>query len=99
MSGVSQFHRWAGSPFWGCGWIETRSPVRLPPDEARGQQRPAEPERLRLKLRPMSEAEAISELEADSQAVVVYLDEDSGEIQILVRRADGSLAVIEPVVP
>ncbi|TMF10226.1 MAG: hypothetical protein E6I41_04455 [Chloroflexi bacterium] len=47
----------------------------------------------------MSEAEAISELEADGQAVVVYLDEDSGEIQILVRRADGSLAVIEPVVP
>ena len=31
--------------------------------------------------------------------VVVYLDEDSGEIQILVRRADGSLAVIEPIVP
>jgi len=78
---------------------QAASPVRVPPDEGRGKQRPAEPERLRLKLRPMSEAEAISELEADGQAVVVYLDEDSGEIQILVRRADGSLAVIEPVVP
>ena len=29
MSGVSQFQRIAGSPFAGCGWIDTRSPVRL----------------------------------------------------------------------
>lgn len=74
------------------------SPVRVPPDPAA----PAsseEPERLRLKLRPMSEEEALSELQADSQPVVVYLDEDSGEIQIMLRRADGSLAVIEPVIP
>jgi putative sigma-54 modulation protein len=74
------------------------SPVRVPAARAvraRGQTM----ERLRLKLRPMSEAEAVSELQADSQPVVVYLDENSGEIQIMVRRADGSLAVIEPVVP
>ena len=74
------------------------SPVRVPPARpvrARAQSL----ERLRLKLRPMSEAEAVSELQADSQPVVVYLDENSGEIQIMVRRADGSLAVIEPVVP
>jgi putative sigma-54 modulation protein len=74
------------------------SPVRVPPARtvrARAQTL----ERLRLKLRPMSEAEAVSELQADSQPVVVYLDENSGEIQIMVRRADGSLAVIEPVVP
>ena len=74
------------------------SAVRVPPAPAAPSQ-PAQPERLRLKLRPMSEAEAVSELEADGQPVVVYLDEDSGEIQILIRRADGSLAVIEPVVP
>jgi hypothetical protein len=47
----------------------------------------------------MTEEEAISELQADGQPVVVYLAEDSGEIQILVKRADGSLAVIEPIVP
>jgi putative sigma-54 modulation protein len=74
------------------------SPVRVPPAPA-APSRHEEPERLRLKLRPMSEAEAVSELQADSQPFVVYLDEDSGEIQILVRRADGSLAVIEPVIP
>ncbi len=74
------------------------SAVRVPPAPP-VPVRQIQPERLRLRLRPMSEAEAIAELQADSQAVVVYLDEDSGEIQILVRRADGSLAVIEPVVP
>jgi putative sigma-54 modulation protein len=79
---------------------QATSPVRGPVPAERGRTRPRErPERLRLKLRPMSEDEAVSELQADSQPVVVYLAEDSGEIQILLRRADGSLAVIEPVVP
>jgi putative sigma-54 modulation protein len=75
------------------------SAVREPAPEPPARKRPQALERLRLKLRPMSEAEALSELQADSQPVVVYLDEDSGEIQIMVRRADGSLAVIEPVIP
>lgn len=77
------------------------SPIRVPARQrpTRRIAEPAEPERLRMKLRPMSEDEAVSELQADGQPVVVYLAEDSGEIQILVRRADGSLAVIEPVVP
>ena len=74
------------------------SPIRVPPAPAAARE-PLAPERLRLKLRPMTEDEAMSELNADGQPVVVYLDEDSGEIQIMVRRADGSLAVIEPVVP
>ena len=74
------------------------SAIRVPPAPA-STRAPQAPERLRLKLRPMTEEEAISELQADGQPVVVYLDEDSGEIQIMVRRADGSLAVIEPVVP
>ena len=47
----------------------------------------------------MSQEEAVSELQADSQPAVVYLAEDTGEIQILVERPDGSLVVIEPVVP
>ncbi len=76
------------------------SPVRVPAEpETPGPVRSSEPARLRLKLRPMSVSEASSELLADSQPFLVYLDEDSGEIQIMVRRADGSLAVIEPIVP
>lgn len=74
------------------------SPVRVPVTEDT-QVRSGEPERVRLKLRPMSMADAVAELEADSQAFFVYVDEDSGAIQIAVKRADGSVAVIEPVVP
>jgi putative sigma-54 modulation protein len=74
------------------------SPVRVPVAPS-PPPRPAEPERMRLKVRPMSVSDASAELLADSQPFLVYLDEDSGELQIMVKRADGSLAVIEPVVP
>jgi putative sigma-54 modulation protein len=73
------------------------SPVRMPAQEET-QERSGEPERVRLKLRPMSTADAVAELDG-TQAFFVYVDEDSGGIQIAVRRADGSVAVIEPVVP
>ena len=75
------------------------SPVRVPVEpEAGAPAHSSEPERLRLKVRPMSIEEASSELLADSQPFLVFLDEDSGDLQIMVKRADGSLAVIEPVV-
>ena len=74
------------------------SPVRVPAQPA-SPARPEAPERLRLKLRPMSVEEASAEIMADSQPFLVYVDEDSGEIQIMVKRADGSLAVLEPVLP
>jgi putative sigma-54 modulation protein len=79
---------------------QATSPVRVP-EEAPPEipVRSSEPERLRLKVRPMSIEEATSELMADSQPFLVFLDEDSGEIQIMVKRADGSLVVIEPVIP
>jgi putative sigma-54 modulation protein len=74
------------------------SPDRVPEVEEGEDSRSAEPERIRMKLRPMRLSEAVDELEADGQAFHVFLDEDSGAIQILVRRADGSMALIEPVV-
>ena len=76
------------------------SPVRVPPQDGQdwNETRSPEPERIRLKLRPMTISEAVAELEADSQPFYVFLDEDSGAIQILARRADGSMAVIEPIV-
>ncbi len=73
------------------------SAVRVPAENGE-EQRSTEPERIRLKLRPMTVADAIAELESDGQTFFVYLDEDSGAIQIVARRADGSVAVIEPVV-
>ncbi len=71
--------------------------VRVPADGG-PRERSSEPERIRLKLRPMTLSDAVAALESDGQAFHVYLDEDSGAIQIVVRRADGSVAVIEPVI-
>lgn len=74
------------------------SPVRMGAPAGPEEARSPEPERIRMKLRPMTVSEAVAELEADGQAFHVFLDEDSGAIQIVVRRADGSVAVIEPII-
>ncbi len=73
------------------------SPVRVPPEEP-PPARPAEPERIRMKLKTETELDALRELEADGQTFRVFLEEDSGEIEIVYRRADGTVAIIEPVV-
>ena len=58
-----------------------------------------EPARLRLKLQPQTLAEAEASLRKDEeQRFRLFLDEDSGEIRLLYRRHDGSMAVIEPVI-
>jgi len=75
------------------------SAVRIPADEGSGDDVAEEPERIRLKLRPMTIDDAVDELNADSQAFLVFLEEDSGITLIATRRADGSVAVIEPVIP
>jgi putative sigma-54 modulation protein len=74
------------------------SALRVPAEDDAGEARSPEPERIRMKLRPMSISEAVSELEADGQAFFVFLNEDSGAIEIVARRADGTVAVIEPIV-
>lgn len=73
------------------------SPLRVPQEEP-APRRSSEPERIRMKLKPESIAEAVEELLADGQAFHVFLEEDSGEIEIAFRRADGSVAILEPVV-
>lgn len=73
------------------------SAVRVPPDE-HTDIRSAEPERVRMKLHPMSIEQAVDELESDGQAFVVFLHEDTGNINIAYRRADGSMAILEPIV-
>ena len=75
------------------------SPVRVPAEEkSPAAERPESPERIRLKLRPMTVEDAVTELNADGQAFLVFLEEDSGLTLIAARRADGSVAVIEPVI-
>jgi len=72
--------------------------VRVPPQEPAQREHEFEPERLRMILKPEPLERVVEQLETDGQAFHVYLDEDTGEIQIAFRRADGSVAVIEPVV-
>jgi putative sigma-54 modulation protein len=74
------------------------SPVRMGIAPGPEEPRSAEPERIRMKLRPMTISEAVAELEADGQAFYVFLDEDSGAVEIVARRADGSVALIEPII-
>jgi putative sigma-54 modulation protein len=74
------------------------SPLRAPGSDEESGERSSEPERIRMKLHKMSVADAIAELQADGQSFHVFLDEDSGSIEIAFRRSDGSVAVIEPVV-
>jgi putative sigma-54 modulation protein len=76
----------------------TVSPVRTPMPLERDVARSSEPERIRMKLHPKSVEDAIAELEADGQSFHVFLNEDSGGIQIAFRRTDGSVGVIEPIV-
>jgi putative sigma-54 modulation protein len=75
------------------------SPVRVPAQDEPAAPRRGEPERIRMKLMPESIEQAIAELESDGQTFHIFLDEFSGGIQIAFRRADGSVAIIEPVVP
>ncbi len=75
------------------------SPLRIPAPRRTSKPRTTEPERIRMKLLPESIEQAIAELDSDGQAFHVFLDEFSGSIQIAFRRADGSVAIIEPVVP
>jgi putative sigma-54 modulation protein len=78
---------------------KSASPVRVPQTEERDSSRSTEPERIRLRLHPMSVADAISELQSDGQSFHVFLDEDNGLIEIAFRRTDGSVGIIEPVIP
>ena len=74
------------------------APLRAPGPDEESEARSSEPERIRMKLHKMSVADAIAALQSDGQSFHVFLDEDSGSIEIAFRRADGSVAVIEPIV-
>jgi putative sigma-54 modulation protein len=75
------------------------SPARMPARKKPSSSRTAEPERIRVKLLPESTDQAIAELASDGAAFHIFLDEFSGGIQIAFRRADGSVAIIEPIIP
>jgi putative sigma-54 modulation protein len=57
------------------------------------------PEWIRMKLRPQTLEDALLALETATQPFYVYLDEETGAVNVTFRRPDGRVAVIETVVP
>jgi putative sigma-54 modulation protein len=77
--------------------VEKKRPaIEMPPE---AEERDPGPERIRVKLRPESLADAIAALDTARHPFYVFLDEESGAVNVCFRRPDGGLAVIEPVVP
>lgn len=54
------------------------------------------PERVRQRVKAESVEQAIAVLDANGHFFHVYIDEDSGEVNVIYRRADESLVIIEP---
>jgi putative sigma-54 modulation protein len=77
---------------------QAASAIRVPPEEPAPTRSGGEPERIRMKVRAETVEEAVKELMADGQNFHVFLEEDSGEIEIAYLRADGTVAIIEPIV-
>jgi putative sigma-54 modulation protein len=57
-----------------------------------------EPERLTMPLRAESVSQAEQALESNGHLFHVFLNESSGEVNVIYRRTDGKLVIIEPVV-
>lgn len=52
-----------------------------------------------VKLKTLTEEEAIEELEINERAYVVFLNEETKRVSILHRREDGDYAIAEPEIP
>jgi putative sigma-54 modulation protein len=57
-----------------------------------------EPERMVVRLHAETIGEAQSSLESNGHLFHVFLNESSGDVNVIYRRGDGKLVVIEPVV-
>src|SRR5439155_19817179 len=72
-------------------------PARLAPAPA-PMQHLVEPERVRMPLRAESISQASQALDSNGHVFHVFLNESSGDINVIYRRGDGTLVVIEPLV-
>ena len=59
---------------------------------------PDEPERVRMPLRAESIDQASKALDSNGHLFHVFLNESSGDVNVIYRRGDGTLVVIEPLV-
>lgn len=63
-----------------------------------GEQLEGEPDRVKQRVLPETVEQAAAALEANGHLFHLFLDEESGDMQVLYRRADGSLVILEPIV-
>lgn len=56
------------------------------------------PERIQLHLRPESPDEARGALDSNGHTFHLFLNEETGDVNVAFKRADGSTAIIEPLV-
>lgn len=54
------------------------------------------PERVITRVKAESVSQAMNALEANGHLFHLFLDEDTGELNLVYRRADGTVAIIEP---
>jgi putative sigma-54 modulation protein len=54
------------------------------------------PERVITRVKAESVSQAIEALEANGHVFHLFLDEDTGDLNLIYRRRDGSVAIIEP---
>ena len=74
---------------------EHRAAALAEPAVAAGQPSNGVVEIKRFKLKPMSEEQARAEMEAIAHSFFVFLNEDSQEVNVLYRREDGGLGLVE----
>jgi putative sigma-54 modulation protein len=55
-----------------------------------------EPERVITRVKAESVSQAMDALEANGHLFHLFLDEDTGDLRVIYRRADGSVAIMEP---
>jgi putative sigma-54 modulation protein len=58
----------------------------------------SEPERVKQAVHAESIEQAAAKLDANGAGFHLFLDEDSGDLQVVYRRPDGSLVVVEPLI-
>jgi putative sigma-54 modulation protein len=73
-------------------------PEEFAPDESTPGKRPAAIEIERLSLEPMFVDEAVAEIRATGYGFYVFLNAHNEHVNVLYRRGDGSLGLIEPSV-
>ena len=77
--------------------IEKKRPEKQPAESAAADDQQSV-ERIRVHLKPESVEDATIALNSNGRSFYVFVDEDTGEINVAFRKADGGLVLLEPVV-